>query len=538
MSASREKSRRKEQPDNAGSKKKGMSKGLKWTIVVVCAVLVIAVITFFTMLTSGFFVTHTTAAVVDGHSISPAMVNYFYKDAYNTFYQNYSSYISYILDTTKALDEQVYDQDTGETWADYFTDEGLKNASQVYAIYDEAIKKGYTLTADDQSSIDSTIATSKSYATSSGYSLDAFLAAQYGNGCNEKTYRSYLELTTVAQSYAKQIYNGFTYTQDDLKTEYAANPNTYDGVDFRVFPVTASLFATTDTTSDSASDASSSAASSSAASSSAASSSAASSSADTSAADAEVAAKEEAMASSMAEAAKGDEQAFIDQAYQNASSDTKDSYKDDAYSLKSDIRYSSATSSYNQDLADWLFDSSRQNGDTTYIAGNDGYFVAFYVGRETHDYNLVNVRHILISVSDTTDTTAMDTAKAKAEDLLAQYEAGDKTEDAFAALAKANSEDTGTAANGGLYENVVPGATVTSFNDWCYDSARKPGDTGVIESTYGYHVMYFVNADGTNYRDYLVENGLRSGDYSDWTTSVTGSVTYTQNALGMRFTTK
>ena len=109
----------------------------------------------------------------------------------------------------------------------------------------------------------------------------------------------------------------------------------------------------------------------------------------------------------MAEAAKGDEQAFIDQAYQNASSDTKDSYKDDAYSLKSDIRYSSATSSYNQDLADWLFDSSRQNGDTTYIAGNDGYFVAFYVGRETHDYNLVNVRHILISVSDTTDTTAM-----------------------------------------------------------------------------------------------------------------------------------
>jgi len=533
MSASREKSRRKEQPDNAGSKKKGMSKGLKWTIVVVCAVLVIAVITFFTMLTSGFFVNHTTAAVVDGHSISPAMVNYFYKDAYNTFYQNYSSYISYILDTTKALDEQVYDQDTGETWADYFTDEGLKNASQVYAIHDEAIKKGYTLTDDDQSSIDSTIATSKSYATSYGYSLDAFLAAQYGNGCNEKNYRSYLELTTVAQSYAKQIYNGFTYTQDDLKTEYAANPNTYDGVDFRVFPVTASLFTTTDTTSDSSSDASSSAASSSAAS-----SSAASSSADTSAADAEVAAKEEAMASSMAEAAKGDEQAFIDQAYQNASSDTKDSYKDDAYSLKSDIRYSSATSSYNQDLADWLFDSSRQNGDTTYIAGNDGYFVAFYVGRETHDYNLVNVRHILISVSDTTDTTAMDTAKAKAEDLLAQYEAGDKTEDAFAALAKANSEDTGTASNGGLYENVVPGATVTSFNDWCYDSARKPGDTGVIESTYGYHVMYFVNADGTNYRDYLVENGLRSGDYSDWTTSVTGSVTYTQNALGMRFTTK
>ena len=57
--------------------------------------------------------------------------------------------------------------------------------------------------------------------------------------------------------------------------------------------------------------------------------------------------------------------------------------------------------------------------------------------RNTHDYALPNVRHILISVTDTTDEDAMAEAKAKAEALLAQYEAGEHTEDAFAAIGDA-----------------------------------------------------------------------------------------------------
>ena len=35
---------------------------------------------------------------------------------------------------------------------------------------------------------------------------------------------------------------------------------------------------------------------------------------------------------------------------------------------------------------------------------------------------------------------------------------------------------------------------VTAFNDWCFDTARQPGDTGVVKTEYGYHVMYFVGS--------------------------------------------
>ena len=36
---------------------------------------------------------------------------------------------------------------------------------------------------------------------------------------------------------------------------------------------------------------------------------------------------------------------------------------------------------------------------------------------------------------------------------------------------------------------------VDGFNDWIFDEARKPGDVAIVETTYGYHVMYFVSND-------------------------------------------
>ena len=42
---------------------------------------------------------------------------------------------------------------------------------------------------------------------------------------------------------------------------------------------------------------------------------------------------------------------------------------------------------------------------------------------------------------------------------------------------------------------------VTNFNDWCFDEARQPGDHGIVETEYGYHIMYFVGDSETPYAD-------------------------------------
>ena len=123
----------------------------------------------------------------------------------------------------------------------------------------------------------------------------------------------------------------------------------------------------------------------------------------------------------------------------------------------------------------------------------------------------IDVRHILIMPDDLegdTDEDKQTAAKSLAEEILADY-LKEPTEDRFAALAEEHSVDPGSASNGGLYQAVCEGDMVAEFNDWCFDEARKPGDTGIVQTQYGYHVMYFVG-DGDLLRVTVREDYLNN----------------------------
>ena len=53
------------------------------------------------------------------------------------------------------------------------------------------------------------------------------------------------------------------------------------------------------------------------------------------------------------------------------------------------------------------------------------------------------------------------------------------------------------------------------FNDWSFDTARKTGDSAVIQTSYGYHIMYFV-AQGRPFWIVDSESGLRDQALSDY----------------------
>ena len=38
---------------------------------------------------------------------------------------------------------------------------------------------------------------------------------------------------------------------------------------------------------------------------------------------------------------------------------------------------------------------------------------------------------------------------------------------------------------------------VTEFNDWCFDESRQPGDCEIVETTHGYHIIYFIGQTET-----------------------------------------
>ena len=121
----------------------------------------------------------------------------------------------------------------------------------------------------------------------------------------------------------------------------------------------------------------------------------------------------------------------------------------------------------------------------------------------TKDGKYVDVRHILVCPEGgTTDedgnTTYSDeeweACRAAAQALLDQWLAGEATEDSFAALANEKSEDPGSNTNGGLYTDVYVGQMVEPFENWCFDETRATGDYGLVQTSYGYHIMFFVES--------------------------------------------
>ena len=136
---------------------------------------------------SGVRERNTVALTVGDHEISNAELSYFYMSAINNFNSNYGNYAAMMgLDTSKPLDEQVINNDTGLTWADDFLNTAKDNARSVYAMADAAEAAGFTLSEDELAEIDTSISNMKMYATLYGYSSTKdFLKAQYGSGATE-----------------------------------------------------------------------------------------------------------------------------------------------------------------------------------------------------------------------------------------------------------------------------------------------------------------------------------------------------------------
>ena len=95
-------------------------------------------------------------------------------------------------------------------------------------------------------------------------------------------------------------------------------------------------------------------------------------------------------------------------------------------------------------------------------------------------------RHILIAVDKDAAADVKGKAKARAESLLAEAR---KSPASFAELAKKNSADTGSAAQGGDLDWSARGGMVSkALEDAVF--ALKPGEVGpLVESEFGYHVV-------------------------------------------------
>jgi peptidyl-prolyl cis-trans isomerase D len=100
--------------------------------------------------------------------------------------------------------------------------------------------------------------------------------------------------------------------------------------------------------------------------------------------------------------------------------------------------------------------------------------------------------HILIKVDRSAPAEERAKAKAKAEELLAQVR---KNPASFADVAKKNSQDEGSAVNGGDLDFFGRGAMVKEFDAAVY--AMKQGEiSNLVETDFGFHIIQMTGARG------------------------------------------
>ena len=477
--------------------------------VVVLAALVLFAATFGVsqaIANSGIRERNTVALTIGDHEISNIELNYYFVDTVNQFYGNYGSYAALLgLDVSKPLNEQEVSD--GVTWADDFLASATQNITAIYTLADEAKANGFALTEDDIASIENNFSMMEFYAVYSyGYpDLDTYLKAMYGSGASVESYRNYYEMNTLAQNYETFYTDSLTYTDEDLRAAEAEEYNLYNSYSYNTYYQSVSAFYGEEATEE------------------------------------EIAAAQKLAESEVNKLTAGEYASVEEFDAAIAAMEVNKDNTSASYSY-ADVINTSVSATYSE----WVTDSSRKAGDVTAIEttttdseGNEsvtGYYVVYFVGSNENKFALADVRHILVAPeggtydSNTGATTYSDeemaAAKATAEELLAQWQAGEATEESFAALANEKSAD-GDGTTGGLYTDIYPGQMVTNFNDWCFADGRKTGDTGIVETEYGYHIMFYSADSAITYRDYLITETLRSNDVNEWYANLVDSVTVT-----------
>ena len=433
-------------------------------------------------------------ATAEGLSVKVSTFKYYFMDEYASFISNNYYYLSYYnFDENIPLHDQQYDFGTEPmTWYDFFLERGKSDFEQYAKFVVMAIKEGITLDDEDNARLEDNLNSIENIAKEYSQTFEEYMAQFMGEGMTRERVKEALELSQLGYKYYLKLYNEPQYTDNDIETAYNTSNGEYSLVDYNEVQIKA-VYDETDSEDQ------------------------------VSAAKEEAKTKAEKMkelidtGTSFADAYKA--VAAVTEENSETEAETAEEQKDEY--LYTGMEYSSL------DRYKFLYEKDTVEGQVniTYDDSGNASVVQCVKLPYKNTQKTVNVRHILLSSSD---YSTEDDAYAAGQKLLQQINEADDPKAEFIKLVPEYSSDTGSKTNGGLYENVVPGAMVTEFNDWCFDSARKVGDTGLVLTDYGYHIMY-LDGYGEEIWYYNSEAGLRREAFEKAADEIYESVQITYN---------
>ncbi len=439
----------------------------KWIIGTVAVLLCIALVL---LLSSPAMYRITTAETVGTKSYSPAEIKYVQSSSKTTLLgYGYQTLVNYV----------------GQESADQLLQESVNNELLRTAVLLQYAKdEGVSLSQDQLTAIDEIMDTQMGYlreaAKTNGVSLRTYMTYVFGAGVNESVFRSCMRDNVLADKASFHRFCSMSYTPEELSAYYK-DPADGDVFSYSSFTVKQGEDRTAE----------------------------------------EAAAAAQALIMSFADGYDGS----VDPATAFADIIAED-FPDSTPTQRSKVTGANLDAS----LREWLTDPARTPGDITAVTSESGdWTVALFQERGDNTDTVAAVRHILVKAEADENGVYTDEAKeaarAKAQEILDQFEQGEKTEENFATLAYLYSADSGSSGNGGLYSAVTQGQMVEEFDKFCFEE-HQYGDTAIVygesDAYAGYHVMFYVGTASA--RDAAARDALRSADMDSWIASLTEGV--------------
>ena len=421
---------------------------------------------------SGVIQRNASAVTIDGKEYKTTDVAYYYRTIYSSFISENSSSLSTIgLDTSADLRDQACTLE-GESgsWHDYFVKQATASMSSIVKLADAATAAGFDAAETVDEAEQNALENLDLYASLYGYnSRTQYIKAAFGSYMTEEDYVRNIRLSALANAYINDFKSTLSPTEEEIEAAYAADPKKYENTDIEYILFTTGL----------SSDAS-----------------------------------DEEKKAALEETEAKAQQALS--RYQ--AGESLEAIGEDMDGVYTHLPYSSYSES--SEMSVWAFDEERTAGDTAVIAYNSGNgHMAVLFNRHTRkDYHTVTVRDVLAS------------DQATAEAVLADFLSGDTSETSFSMLPSTFSTSSGDeeeeqVSNGlttTLYTDLDYGDMPEAFENWAYDPAREPGDTGIVETDYGFHVMYFVETNELPYWQLLITTELNQAAYDEWYSEIVG----------------
>ena len=398
----------------------------------------------------------------ENFDVNGSMMSYLIYNQYANFVISYGDYVSYYgLNTSKDLKEQYTTDENNKTitWYDYFAKGAQDNVTQWLVLAEAAVENNVALTEAEEDAI--------------AYRAKAIAKNSFlGRGVKEQDVLECMKLSQLASKYQLTLRDGMTPTAQEINDYYAKNPQDAQLVDYYSYTFAYEVPEKDQTLAE------------------------------------EKVSLDEAQAL-VATVKTAKTEAEFKQKLQ----DYLNSITAEGQTAKKAEDYKKTAATYtsvDEEVAKWLFNKDTLVNDFKVVHDEKSHYLTVYMLTAAPYLNekaTVSIRHLLIQAQD--GSVTKEAARKQAEKLYEQWQKGDKTEESFAELAMKYTDDSNYGA-GGIYTGVYEGQMVTTFNDWCFDKARKAGDTGIVDTDYGSHIMYFVGSDlpvwQTTIRDLIIED--------------------------------